>query len=148
MDGLTKSLLLDRHTSTQQITVQSSGGRLVGYKLYLQSISVQRTLKKTGFFYKTVHSSAATTLGHPSRKHQGWFDENDDKIQRLLGEKHRLHKAQKDDTSSISKKATYSNICNTVQTKLRDMQNSWVRKKTEEIQSFADRKDMKKLMMH
>ena len=50
-------------------------------------------------FHKTVHSSAATTLGHPSRKHQDWFDENDDKIQRLLEEKHRLHKAHQDDTS-------------------------------------------------
>ena len=28
--------------------------------------------------------------------------------------------------------------------KLRDMQDSWLRKKTEEIQSFADRKDIKK----
>ena len=28
-------------------------------------------------FHKTVHSSAATTLGHPSRKHQDWFDENE-----------------------------------------------------------------------
>ena len=54
------------------------------------------------------------------------------------------HKAHQDDTSSVSKKAAYSNICKTVQTKLRDMQDSWLRKKTEEIQSFADRKDMKK----
>ena len=95
-------------------------------------------------FHKTVLSSAASTLGHPSRKHQDWFDENDDEIQRLLEEKHRLHKAHQDDTSSVSKKAAYSNICKTVQTKLRDMQDSWLRKKTEEIQSFADRKDMKK----
>ena len=29
-------------------------------------------------FHKTVHSSVATTLGHPSRKHQDRFDENDD----------------------------------------------------------------------
>ena len=29
-------------------------------------------------FHKTVHSSATITLGHPSRKHQDWFDENDD----------------------------------------------------------------------
>ena len=35
-------------------------------------------------FHKKVHSSAATTLGHPSRKHQDWFDENNDEIQRLL----------------------------------------------------------------
>ena len=39
-------------------------------------------------FHKTDHSSAATTLGHPSCKHQDWFDENDDEIQRLLEEKH------------------------------------------------------------
>ena len=95
-------------------------------------------------FHKTVFSSAASTLGHPSRKHQDWFDENDDEIQRLLEEKHRLLKPHQDDTSSLSKKAAYSNICKTVQTKLRDMQDSWLRKKTEEIQSFADRKDMKK----
>ena len=73
-------------------------------------------------FHKTVHSSAAATLGHPSRKHQDWFDENNDEIQMLLGEKLRLHKANQDDTSSVSKKAAYSNICKTVQTKLRDMQ--------------------------
>ena len=84
-------------------------------------------------FHKTVLSSAASTLGHPSRKHQDWFDENDDEIQRLLEEKHRLLKAHQDDTSSVSKKAAYSNICKTVQTKLRDMQDSWLRKKTEEI---------------
>ena len=70
-------------------------------------------------FHKTVQSSAATTLGHSSRKHHDWFDENDDEIQRLLEEKHRLHKAHQDDTSSVSKKAAYSNIC---KTKLRDMQ--------------------------
>ena len=49
-------------------------------------------------FHKMVHSSAATILGHPSRKHQDWFDENDDQIQVLLEEKHRLHKAHHDDT--------------------------------------------------
>ena len=87
-------------------------------------------------FHKTVHS-----LGHSSRKHQDWFDENDDEIQRLLEEKHRLHKAHQDDTRSVSKKAAYSNIC---KTKLRDMQDSWLRKKTEENKSFTDRKDMKK----
>ena len=89
-------------------------------------------------------SPAITPLVLQCNKHQDWFDENDDEIQRLLEEKHRLLKAHQDDTSSVSKKAAYSNICKTVQTKLRDMQDSWLTKKTEEIQSFADRKDMKK----
>ena len=62
----------------------------------------------------------------------------------LLEEKHCLHKAHQDDTSSVSKKAAYNNICKTVQNRLRDIQDSWLSKKAEEIQSFADRKDMKK----
>ena len=93
-------------------------------------------------FHRTVHSSAATTLGHTARKHEDWFDENVDGIQRLLEDKHRLQKAHQDGTSSVFKKTAY--ICKTVQTKLRDMQDSWLRKKTEEIQSFVDRNDMKK----
>ena len=71
------------------------------------------------------------------------FDENDEEIKLLLEEKHCLHKAHQDDTSSVSKTA-YNNICKTVQNRLRDMQDSWLSKKAEEIQSFADRKDMKK----
>ena len=62
------------------------------------------------------------------------FDENDDEIQRFLEEKQRFHKAHQDDTSSVSKKASYSNICKKVQTKLRDMHGSWLRKKAEKIQ--------------
>ena len=37
-------------------------------------------------FQKVVHSSAATTIGHPYRKHQDWFDENDEEIELLLEE--------------------------------------------------------------
>ena len=86
-------------------------------------------------FQNVVHSSAATTIGHPSRKHQDWFDENDEEIKLLLEEKHCLHKAHQDDTSSVSKKVAYNNICKTVQNRLRDMQDSWLSRKAEEIHS-------------
>ena len=56
-------------------------------------------------FQNVIHSSTATTIGHPSRKHQDLLDENDEEIKSLLEEKHRLHKAHQDDTSSVSKKA-------------------------------------------
>ena len=59
-------------------------------------------------------------------------------------EKHQNHKAYRSDTSSVSNKVAYLNICKTVQTRLRDMQDSWLSSKADEIQSFADRKDMKK----
>ena len=95
-------------------------------------------------FKDTVHSSAMDSLGPVSRKHQDWFDENDEEIQGLLKEKHEKHKAYLSDISSVSNKAAYSNICKTVQTGLRDMQHSWLSSKADEIQSFADRKDIKK----
>ena len=95
-------------------------------------------------FRDTVHSSAMDSLGQVSRKHQDWFDENDEEIQGLLEEKHQKHRAYLSDTSSVSNKVAYSNICKTVQTRLRDMQDSWLSSKADEIQSFADRKDMKK----
>ena len=94
-------------------------------------------------FRDTVHSSAMDFLGPVSRKHQDWFDENDKEIQGLLEEKHQKHKAYLRNTSSVSSKTAYSNICKTVQTRFRDMQDFWLRKKADEIQSFADRKDMK-----
>ena len=98
-------------------------------------------------FHETVYSSAATTLGHPSRKHQDWFDENDDEIQRLQV-KHRLHKVHQDDASSVSKKAVYSNICKTVQIKLRDMQDSWLRVKNRRNSVFCGQKGRRNFMVH
>ena len=95
-------------------------------------------------FRDTVHSSAMDSLGPVSRKHQDWFDKNDKEIQGLLEEKHQKYKAYLRNTSSVSSKTAYSNICKTVQTRLRDMQDSWMRTKADEIQFFADRKDMKK----
>ena len=95
-------------------------------------------------FRDTVHSSAMDSLRPVSRKHQDWYEENDNKIQGLLEEKHQKHKAYLRNTSSVSSKTAYSNICKTVQMRLRDMQDSWLRKKADEIKSFADRKDIKK----
>ena len=95
-------------------------------------------------FRDAVRSSAMDSLGPVSHKHQDWFYENDEEIQGLLEVKHEKHKAYLSDTNSVSNKAAYSNICKTVQTRLRDMQDFWLSNKADEIQSFADRKDMKK----
>ena len=58
-------------------------------------------------FRDTGHSSAMDSLGPVSRKHQDWFDENDEEIQGLLEEKHQKRKAYLSDTSSVSKKVAY-----------------------------------------
>ena len=59
-------------------------------------------------------------------KHKDWFNENDEEIKLLLEEKHCLLKAHQDDTSSVSKKAAYNNICKTLQNRLLDMQNNYM----------------------
>ena len=101
--------------------------------IYLQCISVHKTQKRTGQFFKMWIT--ATTLGNPSLKHQDWLDENNEEIKSLLETKRRLHKAHQDDTRSVSKKAAYSNICKTVQNRPRDMQDFWLNKKVDENQT-------------
>ena len=83
-------------------------------------------------------------LGPVSRKHQDWFDENDKEIQGLLEEKHQNTRLTSEIHRYLARHTSYSNICKTVQTRLRDLQDSWLRKRADEIQSFADIKDMKK----
>ena len=70
-------------------------------------------------FRDIVYSSPMDSLGSITRKHQGRFDANDEEIQGLPEEKHQKHKACLSDTSSVSCKAAYSNLCKTVQTRLR-----------------------------
>ena len=91
-------------------------------------------------FRDTVHFSAMDSLGPVSRKHQDWFDENDEEIQGLLEVKHQTtHGIHISDTSSVSNGSIYARqsrlgpeICKTPSSK------------ADEIQSFANRKDMKK----
>ena len=46
------------------------------------------------------------------------------------------HKTYLSVTSSVSSKSAYSNTCKRVKTRLRDMQDSWLSKKADEIQSL------------
>ena len=50
------------------------------------NLSSEDPEKNWTVFQKVVHYSAATTIGFPSRKHQDWFDENDEEIKLLLEE--------------------------------------------------------------
>ncbi|KAL8620900.1 hypothetical protein ACOMHN_025033 [Nucella lapillus] len=80
-----------------------------------------------------VHSSALETLGPATRYHQDWFDKNDSEIHALLVDKGRLLLDHQNDPSSMAKKAAFTNMCNTVQAKLRSMQDSWLSAKADEI---------------
>ena len=92
----------------------------------------------------TVYNTAMECLGTATRKHKDWFDENCTEIQQLLVEKRRAYKAHLDDPKSASKKDTLRNVRSTIQVKLRQMQDSLLSSKADEIQSFADRNGMKR----
>ena len=89
------------HDSMRQAFINDISNQLSAINLISEDPVENRTV-----FQKVVHSLAATIIAHPSRKHQDWFDENDEEL--LLEEKHCLHKAHQDDTSSVSKKAAYN----------------------------------------
>lgn len=95
-------------------------------------------------FRDTVFNTALTHLGQNMRKHQDWFDENDEVIQKLLDEKRRAHRDIQQDTSSAFKKAAFKSIKGKVQTKLREMKDTWLSNKADEIQKYADSNNCKR----
>ncbi|KAL8597031.1 hypothetical protein ACOMHN_050129 [Nucella lapillus] len=103
-----------------------------------------RVEEKWASFRDAVHSAALETLGPATRHHQDWFDENDSEIHALLEDKRRLLRVHQNNPSSVAKKAAFTNMRNTVQAKLRSMQDSWLSAKAEEIQGYADRHDTKR----
>ncbi|XP_072182226.1 uncharacterized protein [Diadema setosum] len=94
-------------------------------------------------FRSIVYDAASETVGPITRKHQDWFDDNNERIRSLLEEKHRLHRTHLNDPTSASKKDAFCNIRRKVQLELRQMQDAWFSDKADEIQSYADRNDMK-----
>lgn len=92
---------------------------------------------------EVVYKSAFECLGPSKKRHKDWFDENCPVINQLLADKQRAHKAVLNDPSSTSKKQKLSAIRSVIQQKLRQMQDTWLSKKADEIQAFADRNDMK-----
>ena len=90
-----------------------------------------------------VYAAASDVVGPTTRKHQDWFDDNNSRIQTLLEQKHRLHRALLNDPSSTSKKEAFSAARRTVQSELRRMQDEWLSEQADAIQAYAERKDMK-----
>nr|VZI39962.1 unnamed protein product [Spirometra erinaceieuropaei] len=89
-----------------------------------------------------IRSTALSVLRYACRKHQDWFEDNDADISILLAEKHRLHKACMNHRIDV-KKATFFRHRRIVQYRLREMQDTLSTRKTEEIQSHADRNELK-----
>ena len=124
--------------SSKQAFVDTLGERLDAITLDDQDVEAAWASLRD-----TVYSTAMECLGPPARKQKDWFDENHHDITALLEEKRAAHLAHLQDPTSVAKKDALRNIRSTVQLELRKMQDSWLSAKADEIQSFADRNDMK-----
>ena len=127
-----------KNTNTKQCFVDNLEARLESTPLDSQNVEADWAT-----FRELVYNIATEILGPSTRKHKDWFDENCDEIKQLLDEKHRLHQAYLSSLKSTSKKDAYNTIRKTVQQKLRQMQDAWLRNKADVIQSYADRHDLK-----
>ena len=90
-------------------------------------------------FRDTVYQTATTFLGHPKRKHQDWFDDNNPAIQTLLNEKRAAHRDWLCDKGSVSKHLRFKKLRGRVQSLTRQMKDEWWAAKAEELQGYADR---------
>ena len=84
-----------------------------------------------------VYKTSVDTLGHTTRKHQDWFDENDGEILSLLEERRRTHDAFLSQQTR-NRKLRYTQAKSKLQKKLRAIQNAWWDKKANELQQLSD----------
>ena len=127
----------------KDITTRRSFVDTLEEQLDATSLDGQNVEKDWATLQQIVHETAVEILGPSTRKHKDWFDENDSDIKQLLDEKHRLHQAYLSDPKSLSKKTIYNNSRRTLQQSLRQMQDSWLNGKADEIQGYADRQDLR-----
>ena len=95
-------------------------------------------------FTDMVHSVSKKAIGTPARHHQDWFDDQNADIQKLLDQKHILHRVHLSDPSSSSKKDAYQSAKSTCQREIRRMQNQWFSQKAKDIEAYAATNNAKK----
>ncbi|KAK4328318.1 hypothetical protein Pmani_001262 [Petrolisthes manimaculis] len=89
----------------------------------------------------SILTTCQNTLGHRQKKHQDWFDSNDQSLKELIDQKRTALMDFKKDPKSTAKKAAYQQKKAIVQRETRRLKNKWWTDKAKEIQGLADRND-------
>ena len=94
-------------------------------------------------FRDAVFSAAETAPFFCKHKHQDWFDQNDQDILTLIEAKRSAHAAWLSDKNSASKHAHFKQLHGQVQSRTRELKNTWQADKTIEVQNHAHNKRSK-----
>ena len=92
---------------------------------------------------QVVYNTANTYLGKPDRKHQDWFDVNDQELHTRMSRREQVHQRVLQTRSTRSTTAAYKDACRLLQKHTRALKSDWWERKAEELQRAADSNNMK-----
>ena len=88
-------------------------------------------------------AAAEETIGYTHKKNQDWFDENDEHITRLVETK-RLTRLALENHPTPENKNRHKQALAECRRGIREAQNTWWQRKSEEIQNYADQRDLRR----
>ena len=94
-------------------------------------------------FQQIVYDTAKTSFGKHEKKHQDWFDPNDQILWYLMAKRDQAHQRVLRIRSTRSAVQAYKDACRILQKYTRVRKSEWWEMKAEELQRAADRNDMK-----
>ena len=103
----------------------------------------QNTKEHWEKFKTLVWDSCSETIGISKHKHEDWFDENNEEITKLADETRKALIDHLNNPTSEPKRQKHRQLKAEVQRSTRRMKNEWWMNKSNEMQGYADRNDMK-----
>ena len=92
---------------------------------------------------QVVYNTAKTYLVKPERKHQDWFDPNDQELHTLMNRRNQAHQRVFQTRSTRCTTAAYKDACRLLQKRTRALKSDWWERNAMELQRAADRNDKK-----
>ena len=94
-------------------------------------------------FQQVVYDTAKASLGKHEKKHQDWFDPNDQILRDLMAKRDQAHERVLQIRSTRSAVQACKNACRILQKYTRARNSDWWEMKAEELQRVAERNDKK-----
>ena len=99
--------------------------------------------KECAALQQVVYNTAKTFIGKSDRKHQDWFDPNDQELQILMSRRDQAHQRVLQTRSTTFTNAAYKGACRLLQTHTRALTSDWWERKAVVLQRAADSNKIK-----